>query len=91
LDLVNMSEDEISLAAENNTVFGRITPQQKENLIRYLRTRGHYIAMIGDSVNDVLALKQSNLAIVLQSGSQAARAVADTSSWGIRLLLYLTH
>ena len=64
-------------AAEENTVFGRITPQQKEDLVHALRTRGHYVAMIGDGVNDVLSLKQANLGIAMQSGSQATRAVAD--------------
>jgi soluble P-type ATPase len=51
----------------------RITPQQKQRLVRSLRQQGHYVAMIGDGVNDVLSLKQANLAIAMQSGSQAAR------------------
>src|SRR5207249_2931360 len=59
------------------TVFGRITPTQKERLIRLLRQQGHYVAMIGDGVNDVLALKQANLAVALRSGSQVTRNVAD--------------
>jgi cation-transporting ATPase E len=63
--------------AEETTVFGRITPQQKERLVRVLRARGHYVAMIGDGVNDVLSLKQANLGIAMQGGSQAARGVAD--------------
>ena len=77
LELAQMSEEQIGRAAETNTVFGRISPQQKENLVAHLRAHGHYVAMIGDGVNDVLSLKHSNLAIAMQSGSQATRAVAD--------------
>jgi cation-transporting ATPase E len=77
IDLAQMDEEDFSLAAESFTVFGRITPQQKESLIAHLRANGHYVAMIGDGVNDVLSLKHSNLAVAMQSGSQATRAVAD--------------
>lgn len=59
------------------TVFGRITPQQKERLVDALRANGHYVAMIGDGVNDVLSLKKANMGISMQSGSAATRAVAD--------------
>jgi cation-transporting ATPase E len=77
LDLAKMDSAQFDAAAEAFTVFGRITPQQKEQLVLSLRTRGHYVAMIGDGVNDVLSLKQANLGIAMQSGSQAARGVAD--------------
>lgn len=77
LDLDRVSDDDLGELAERTTVFGRISPQQKERIIRALRRRGHYVAMIGDGVNDVLALKQANLAISLRSGSQVARSVAD--------------
>ncbi len=77
LDLANMDEIRFAAAAEENTIFGRITPQQKENLVRALRAQGNYVAMIGDGVNDVLSLKQANLGIAMQSGSQATRGVAD--------------
>ena len=63
--------------ASETTVFGRITPAQKERLVGALRDRGHYVAMIGDGVNDVLSLKKANLAIAMGSGSQATRGVAD--------------
>jgi cation-transporting P-type ATPase E len=71
--------DDAALAeiAETGTVFGRTTPQHKERLIRVLRSRGHYVAMIGDGVNDVLSLKQAQLAIAMHNGSQAARSVSD--------------
>lgn len=63
--------------AEETTIFGRITPQQKERLIQALRSRNHYVAMIGDGINDILSLKQANVGIAMQSGSQATRGVAD--------------
>jgi cation-transporting P-type ATPase E len=58
-------------------VFGRVTPEQKEDLVLALRRRGRYVAMIGDGVNDVIALKQANVAVGMQGGSQAARGVSD--------------
>jgi len=63
--------------ASDASIFGRITPQQKEAIVRALQGQGNYVAMTGDGVNDVLALKQANLAIAVRSGSQATRAVAD--------------
>ncbi len=76
-ELEQMSEAEFDATAESATIFGRITPQQKERLIRSLRQHRHYVAMIGDGVNDVLSLKQADLGIAMRSGSQAARGVAD--------------
>jgi cation-transporting P-type ATPase E len=76
-ELEQMSEAEFDATAESATIFGRITPQQKERLVRSLRQQGHYVAMIGDGVNDVLSLKQADLGIAMRSGSQAARGVAD--------------
>ncbi len=77
LELADLSPEEFARAARENTIFGRITPQQKEQLVSALRQGGEYVAMIGDGVNDVLSLKQANLGIAMQSGSQATRAVAD--------------
>ena len=77
LELAQMDQAQFSTAAEECTIFGRITPQQKENLVNALRDRGNYVAMIGDGVNDVLSLKRANLGIAMQSGSQATRGVAD--------------
>ncbi|HEV2458472.1 MAG TPA: HAD-IC family P-type ATPase, partial [Ktedonobacterales bacterium] len=76
-ELDRMCAEELDATAESASVFGRITPQQKERLVRALRQRGHYVAMIGDGVNDVLSLKQADLGIAMRSGSQAARGVAD--------------
>ncbi|CAN5766510.1 HAD-IC family P-type ATPase [soil metagenome] len=76
-ELTLMSEPEFEQAAEEATIFGRITPQQKAQLVDALLKRGHYVAMIGDGVNDILALKQAKLGIAMQSGSKATRNVAD--------------
>lgn len=59
------------------TVFGRITPQQREKLVDLYRWWGYYVAMIGDGVNDVLSLKKAQVGIAMQSGSPATRSVAD--------------
>ena len=76
-ELARMGAAEFEQAADEATIFGRITPEQKEKLVRSLRARGYYVAMIGDGVNDVLSLKKANLGIAMQSGSDATRAVAD--------------
>lgn len=76
-ELERMDEARFEQAAEKGVIFGRITPRQKERLIDALKRRGHYVAMIGDGVNDVLSLKKANLGIAMQSGTQAARSVAD--------------
>jgi cation-transporting ATPase E len=76
-ELALMDEAQFIQTALTSTVFGRITPDQKADLVRGLRRQGKYVAMIGDGVNDVLALKQANLAIAMESGSKATRSVAD--------------
>jgi cation-transporting P-type ATPase E len=77
IDLTGMSDGELADAAERGEVFGRITPEQKLALVRHLQQRGHYVAMIGDGINDVLALKQAEVGIAMEHGAQATRAVAD--------------
>jgi cation-transporting ATPase E len=77
VELDRLSDHELDAVIEETTVFGRITPQQKERLVDALRRRGHYVAMMGDGVNDVLSLKKANLGIAMNSGSAAARGVAD--------------
>lgn len=77
IELAQMTDEQFTQAAVNSNVFGRITPEQKAKLVSKLRQRGHYVAMIGDGVNDVLSLKQSNLGIAMESGSKATRGVAD--------------
>lgn len=75
-ELEQMSEAEFNHTAAKATIFGRITPQQKEALVVALRRQGEYVAMIGDGVNDVLSLKKANMGIAMESGSTASRAVA---------------
>jgi cation-transporting ATPase E len=77
LELDALDDSQLAAIAEAGSIFGRITPQQKERLVQALRAQGHYVAMIGDGVNDVLSLKQANLGIAMHSGSQATRGVAD--------------
>jgi cation-transporting P-type ATPase E len=67
----------LGLAAERNTVFCRITPEQKQKLVGALADRGRFTAMIGDGVNDVPALKRARLAVAMGSGSQITKGVAD--------------
>ncbi len=76
-ELAIMAPEELAIAADQTTIFGRITPEQKEQLVGAFRSRGHYVAMIGDGVNDVMSLKKANLGIAMQSGSAATRNVAD--------------
>jgi cation-transporting P-type ATPase E len=75
-ELAEMSAAEFAQTAAEATVFGRVTPQQKEALVVALRERGEHVAMIGDGVNDVLSLKKANLGIAMESGSTATRSVA---------------
>ncbi|QDK71404.1 HAD-IC family P-type ATPase [Lactococcus protaetiae] len=63
--------------AEETTVFGRITPERKRDLITALQSNGHTVAMIGDGINDILALKKSDCAIALGSGNEATKSVAQ--------------
>ncbi len=68
---------ELAEAAERCTVFGRVTPDQKRQLVRALQAAGHTVAMTGDGVNDVLALKDADCGIAMASGAQAASQVAQ--------------
>jgi cation-transporting ATPase E len=69
--------DELAAVMDAATVFGRVKPQQKQSMVRALQARGHVVAMTGDGVNDVLALKDADLGISMGSGSEATKAVAD--------------
>ncbi|MEA2567736.1 MAG: cation-transporting P-type ATPase [Actinomycetota bacterium] len=69
--------ESLAQAMESNSVFGRVTPPQKRDMVRALRGRGHVVAMTGDGVNDVLALKEADLGVAMGSGTAATRAVAQ--------------
>ncbi len=69
--------DELVRVLEEGTVFGRVTPHQKRAMVGALQARGHVVAMTGDGVNDVLALKDADIGIAMGSGSSATRSVAQ--------------
>ncbi len=75
--LAELEDSQFDQAAQNYTIFGRITPEQKAKLVKSLRSNGNHVAMIGDGVNDIPSLKQADLAISMESGSKATRSVAD--------------
>ncbi|HEX6476012.1 MAG TPA: HAD-IC family P-type ATPase, partial [Acidimicrobiales bacterium] len=68
---------ELAQAVEDHSVFGRINPHQKRAMVSSLQSRGHVVAMTGDGVNDVLALKDADIGMAMGSGSSATRAVAQ--------------
>lgn len=77
IDTTNLTEQELKAAAIKYNIFGRVTPQGKQILIKSLQENNHTVAMTGDGVNDVLALKQADCAIALSSGTEAARNVSE--------------
>jgi len=77
VDVSSLKEEELWDAAESYTVFGRVTPEKKRTLIRALQLHKHTVAMTGDGVNDVLAMKQADCAIAMAGGAAAASQVAQ--------------
>ncbi|APR07436.1 putative cation-transporting ATPase F [Lentilactobacillus parabuchneri] len=70
-------DDDFGEIAAQNTVFGRVTPDQKKRLISGLQERKHTVAMTGDGVNDLLALRQADCGIAMASGSESTKSIAD--------------
>jgi cation-transporting ATPase E len=77
LDLVDLDDAALGEAAGRASIFGRVEPALKARLVAILRSSGRYVAMVGDGVNDILSLRRANLGIAMESGSAAARGVAD--------------
>lgn len=72
------SEKDITEAVDKYTVFGRVTPKQKQLIVRALQKQKHTVAMTGDGVNDILAMKDADCSIAMASGSEAAAQAAQT-------------
>lgn len=77
VDARTITEENVFEAVEKYDVFGRVTPEQKKMLIKALQSQGHTVAMTGDGVNDVLALKCADCSIAMASGSDAAKNVSQ--------------
>ena len=76
-ELDGLDDEALSDLVERATIFGRVTPDNKEQLVHALQRRGRFVAMIGDGVNDIPALKAAHVAAAMRSGSPATRNVAD--------------
>lgn len=78
VDMSQVAEDvDYQELVEETTVFGRVTPYQKRELVRALKANGHTTCMTGDGVNDILSLREADVSVAMASGSDAARAVSD--------------
>lgn len=77
ISLYGLSNNEVRTAAKEYTIFGRVTPEQKLLLIKEFKNNGRMVAMTGDGVNDILALREADCSIAMASGSEAARNVSQ--------------
>ena len=77
ISLEGLSQQQVIDAADKYTVFGRVSPEQKCILIKALKAKGHKVAMTGDGVNDILALKEADCSVAMASGSEATRLVSN--------------
>ncbi|MDE2986748.1 MAG: HAD-IC family P-type ATPase [Chloroflexota bacterium] len=75
--LARLRESDFADAVESNSVFGRIAPQQKEQIVAALQANGRYVAMVGDGANDVRALRQADVGVAMESGANTAKGVAS--------------
>ena len=77
INIDELKKEEVESIVDKYQIFGRVSPIQKKWIVMYLKSKGHTVAMTGDGVNDVLALKESDCAISIKSGTDAARNVAQ--------------
>ena len=77
LDLAQLDDDALADVAVRTTIFGRVDPHLKARLVTVLKSRGRYVAMTGDGVNDILPVRTADVGVAMQSGSPATRGVAD--------------
>lgn len=76
ISLQGMSKQEVMEIADKYTIFGRVSPEQKAVLVKALKNKGKTVAMTGDGVNDILALKEADCSVAIAAGSDAARSVS---------------
>lgn len=77
IDIGDLTDKELESVIDNYDIFGRAKPEQKKVIVKYLKSKGYTVAMTGDGVNDVLSLKESDCAISVKSGTDAARNVSQ--------------
>ena len=77
VDVSNLDDEELERAVLNNNIFARVTPDQKKKMVEILQKNKHFVAMTGDGVNDVLALKQADCSITIKNASEAALNVSQ--------------
>ena len=75
-EIERLTDEQFDQAVLENSVFGRIAPQQKERIVAALKRRGRYVAMVGDGQNDVRALREADVGVAMESGTNTARGVA---------------
>ncbi|HYM83904.1 MAG TPA: HAD-IC family P-type ATPase, partial [Candidatus Dormibacteraeota bacterium] len=89
-DLLALDDDALAARVEHSRVVGRVEPALKARIVGVLRARGRYVGMVGDGVNDILALKGAELGVAMETGSSASRAVADIVLLGDRFAVLPT-
>lgn len=77
VDMSQYPDDHLDGLVNEYTVFGRVSPKQKKSLIQALKKQGHFVAMMGDGINDVPAMKESNCSITVNNGSEITKSIAD--------------